>query len=65
MHTLLRSLFRGDPLGTAFDLLAETGLVTDDQAPEVMRWFRDWVGHGIFGSILGLAEIGVTPLSGQ
>ena len=51
MHTLLRSLFRGDPLGTAFDLLAETGLVTDDQAPEVMRWFRDWVGHGIFGSI--------------
>jgi len=51
MHTLLQSLFRGDPLGTAFDLLAETGLVTDDQAPQVMRWFRDWVGHGIFGSI--------------
>jgi len=51
MHTLLSALFRGDPLGTAFDLLAETGLVTDDQAPEVMRWFRDWVGHGIFGSI--------------
>ena len=51
MHTLLRSLFRGDSLGTAFDELAETGLVTDDQGPEVMRWFRDWVGHGIFGAI--------------
>jgi hypothetical protein len=51
MHTLLRSLFQGDSLGTAFDALATTGLVTDEQGPEVMRWFRDWVGHGIFGAI--------------
>jgi len=51
MHTLLSSLFQGNALGTAFDALSEAALVTDDQGPEVMRWFQDWVGHGIFGSI--------------
>jgi hypothetical protein len=51
MHTLLAALFAGRSLGVAFDDLSESRLVTEDQGSEVMRWFRDWVGHGIFGSI--------------
>jgi hypothetical protein len=51
MHALLQSLFQGHSLGAAFDELAEHDLITEDQAPEVMGWFRDWVGHGIFGAI--------------
>jgi hypothetical protein len=51
MCALLQALFRGRSLGTAFDELADHRLITDNQGPEVMGWFRDWVGHGIFGAI--------------
>ena len=51
MHQLLRSLLDGAPLGAALTTLVESGGISEDQAPQVMIWFRDWVRHGIFGSI--------------
>jgi hypothetical protein len=51
MHALLQALFQGHSLAAAFDELGEQGLIKEEQAPEVMGWFRDWVGHGIFGAI--------------
>jgi hypothetical protein len=51
MYQLLRSLLDGAPLGAALTTLVESGGLGEDQAPQVMVWFRDWVRHGIFGAI--------------
>lgn len=51
MHALLARLFGGSTLGQALDELAASGLLTEAHGPDVMRWFRDWVGHGFFGGI--------------
>jgi hypothetical protein len=51
MHTLLRALFAGSTLGVALDGLASSGDVTEEEAPLVMNWFRDWVRYGFFANI--------------
>jgi len=51
MQALLASLFAGVSLGDALDRLVAAGEMTEDQAPELIGWFRDWVGHGFFASV--------------
>jgi hypothetical protein len=50
MYALLHALFGGSPLGSAVEgLVAEQG---EQEANDVMVWFRDWVRHGFFAQIL-------------
>ena len=39
-------------VGSALDALAIDGLVTEEDAPQVMRWFHDWVRYGFFERIV-------------
>jgi hypothetical protein len=52
MHALLDALFRGRSLGVALESLATSGQLGHEEAPSVMRWFREWVRHGFFARIL-------------
>jgi hypothetical protein len=52
MHVLITALFRGSSLGGALDALAVGGWVTDEDAPQVMRWFHDWVRYGFFERVV-------------
>jgi len=52
MHRLLTALFAGSSLGSALDAVAIEGLVTEEDAPQVMRWFHDWVRYGFFERIV-------------
>jgi hypothetical protein len=52
MHFLLRALDEGRSLGEAIDTAVSEHAVTEREAGDVLRWFRDWVGHGFFSQIL-------------
>jgi hypothetical protein len=52
MHGLLTALFAGSSLGSALEALAIEGLVTEEDSPQVMRWFHDWVRYGFFERIV-------------
>ena len=51
MHALLDALFGGRALGGALEALASSGQLTEEEAPSVMQWFRDWVRYGFFAKI--------------
>jgi hypothetical protein len=52
MHALLAALVRGVPLGEALDDLAASGALSENEAPLVMTWFRDWIRYGFFAGII-------------
>jgi hypothetical protein len=51
MHALLSALFAGSTLGDALDALASSGSVGENDAPLLIKWFRDWVRYGFFSGI--------------
>ena len=51
MELLLRALVSGQTLGQAFAGLSEAAAIANEDAPKVMGWFREWVGHGFFVEI--------------
>jgi hypothetical protein len=51
MEMLLRAFLAGATLNAAFDELTEARAFGDSDSPDVMRWFREWVGHGFFADI--------------
>jgi hypothetical protein len=52
MHALLAALMQGSTLGAALDSVASAGELTEEDAPRVMGWFRDWVRYGFFARIV-------------
>jgi hypothetical protein len=51
MHLLLRALYGGSSLGEAIDAAVTECELGEQQAADVLLWFRDWVGHGFFSRI--------------
>jgi hypothetical protein len=52
MHLLLHALFTGRSLGEAIEVLVVEQGACDNEAGDLMQWFRDWVRHGFFSEII-------------
>jgi Putative DNA-binding domain len=51
MATLLGGLLGGSTLAESLERMAALPEFTQDMAPRVMGWFRDFIGHGLFCAV--------------